>query len=190
MVMRGFLLSSVALAALSVTVHAQGLVTNPLIFPTATFTTGNCIQATGATSVASTGAPCGSGGGTGGITGPTTSTIGAIPVWSNGTGTGLADSSILAANIPTLGADQMWGGNNSYAIRPIFNGATPWDSANLTPGDYVTLAGDNTLTGTNTFTGANTFSTRRLFGTATPYDTGNLPAALEPYLLSATAWTT
>jgi hypothetical protein len=136
------ILASIALTLLCGAAHAQSLVSNPLILPSATFTTGDCIQATGPTSIASTGTPCGSGGGggSGNVTGPTTSTIGAIPVWSNGTGTGLADSSIAAASIPLLGATQTWGGINTYEVRPIFNGATPWDSANLNISDYLTTA--------------------------------------------------
>jgi len=39
----------------------------------------------------------------------------------------------------------------NFAQRPTFNGATPWDSANLTPSNYATIAGNNTFTGTNTY---------------------------------------
>lgn len=146
MVSRRILLASAAMVGLCAPVRAD-LVNNPSLFPSASLVTGNCIQATGQNTVASTGTPCGSGTGSGNISGPTSSTIGAIPVWSNGTGTGLADSGVLAANLPTLGGTQTWGGMNTFELRPVFNGQTP-------------------------------------------YDTGNLPTALAPYLLSATAAST
>lgn len=97
--------------------------------------------------MASTATPCGSGGGAGGITGPTSATIGNIVIWANAAGTQVGDSGVRAANLPMLGATQTWGGLNTYEVRPVFNGATP-------------------------------------------YDTANLPAALAPYLLSATAAST
>lgn len=138
-IMRRFLLTTAALVALCHPSIAD-LVNNPGIFPSSELTTGNCLQATGQNTVTTTATPCGSGSGGGNVTGPTSSTIGAIPVWSNGTGTGLADSAILAANIPTLGANNVWGGVNSFLMRPIFNGATPWDSANFNPALYLLIS--------------------------------------------------
>lgn len=139
--MRHTLLAAVAFVALCGSAHAQ-LVSNPSLFPSASLVTGNCVQATGPNTVASTGTPCGSGGGggSGNVVGPTSSTIGTIPVWSNGTGTGLANSSLQLASIPQLGDDQTWGGLNTFNQRPLFGLATPWDSANFNPADYLTIA--------------------------------------------------
>lgn len=182
--MRNLLLAGTAILCVVGTARAQSLVTNPLIFPSAPFTPGDCVTATGPNSVTTSGSPCGTGGTGGGITGPILSTIGNIPTWGDGAGKTLVDSGIVASSLPTLGANNTWGGTNAYAIRPLFNGNVPWDAGNFTPADYAALAGNNT------FTGSNTFTVRPMFGTATPYDTANLPAALAPYLLSATAAST
>src|SRR5574340_1120283 len=65
----------------------------------------------------------------------------------------------------------------SFAQRPTFNGATPWDSANFTPSNYLPLAG-------GTMTGSLTLSSNPLLL--------NAPSAAERYFYiqtnGATRW--
>lgn len=133
----------IAFVALALCVSARAeLVNNPGLYPSAQLTVGNCIAATGPNSVASTGSPCGAGTGAGNVTGPTSSTIGNIATWSNGTGTGLADSGVAASSVAFLGANNDWGGINTFEVRPVFNGQTPYDTGNLPAAlaPYLTIA--------------------------------------------------
>lgn len=101
----------------------------------------------------------------------------------------------------------------SFAVRPIFNAATPWDSANFTPSDYLLLTG-GTVTGTVTavsfasyggdssltdaglstpvvvttslnVSGEGIFTQRPTFNNATPWDSSNFTPS--NYLTTTTA---
>lgn len=136
--MRCLALCPAALLALCTQAHAQFL-TVPGVFTSGPMTPNMCVQATGINSVGTTSVPCATGTGTGGITGPASSTIGALVAWGNATGTAVTNTTVLAANIPQLGASQTWGGVNTFNMRPVFaGGATPWDSLNFNPADYLT----------------------------------------------------
>jgi hypothetical protein len=55
-------------------------------------------------------------------------------------------------------------GQASFSVRPSFNGNTPWDSGNFTPGDYLLLTG-GTLSGSLSVTGdVNVTDTYKLGG--------------------------
>jgi hypothetical protein len=53
------------------------------------------------------------------------------------------------ATVPLLNGSNTWAAAQTFSIRPTFNGATPYDSANLTIANYAPLASP-ALTGTPT----------------------------------------
>jgi hypothetical protein len=53
------------------------------------------------------------------------------------------------ATIPLLNGTNTWASAQTFSVRPTFNGATPYDSANLTIANYAPLASP-TFTGTVT----------------------------------------
>jgi hypothetical protein len=67
-------------------------------------------------------------------------------------------------NLDVLGTSTLTG-IASFTMRPVFNGATPWDNANL-PSPFQTTGG--------TISGATSFSVRPTFAGNTPWDSGNL----------------
>jgi hypothetical protein len=83
------------------------------------------------------------------------------------------------ATVPLLNGANTWSAAQTFSIRPTFNGATPYDSANLTIANYAPLASP-------AFTGSATFSTRPTFNGATPYDSANLTIANYAPLASPT----
>jgi hypothetical protein len=176
------ILAILALLA-SAAAHAQ-LVQNPLIVPSTSFVAGDCIQATGPNSVATTGSACGTGsGGAGNVTGPTSSNINDVAAFSNAAGTGILDTGIAFSHIGILGNTQTWTGVNAFigdasftgpdpvafALRPTFGGNLAWDAGNL-PSPFQTTGG--------TITGATAFSLRPTFAGNTPWDSGNFNPAL------------
>jgi hypothetical protein len=88
------------------------------------------------------------------------------------------------ATIPLLNGANTWAAAQTFSVRPTFNGATPYDSANLTIANYATLASP-------AFTGTATFAARPTFNGATPWDSTNLASpALTTGNLSQFASTT
>lgn len=57
------------------------------------------------------------------------------------------------ATIPLLNGANTWAAAQTFSVRPTFNGATPYDSANLTIANYAPLASP-AFTGSATFNGA------------------------------------
>jgi len=49
-------------------------------------------------------------------------------------------------------------GATTFTQRPTFAGNTPYDSGNFTPGNYATLAGNQTFTGNQTLSGTNSIA--------------------------------
>lgn len=77
----------------------------------------------------------------------------------------LEASSVTATSFAVLGSGS-FSGAVTFSSRPLFNGATPWDTANFNPMSYATLTGA-------AFTGPVTFNTRPSFNGATPWDSAN-----------------
>ena len=102
------LLSAIAFAA-----HGQS-VNNVGVMYSASPTIGNCLQATGANTAATTMQPCGGTSGTGNVNGPTSSTVNDIAAFGNGTGTAIFDTNIPYSHIGILGNNQTWTGNNTW----------------------------------------------------------------------------
>jgi hypothetical protein len=82
-------------------------------------------------------------------------------------------------------------GATSFATRPTFNSATPWDSANFTPSNYLTTAAAATtyvpLEGVVTMSGIYTFANSPQVPTATSGD--NSDAAASTAFVQAQAGT-
>jgi hypothetical protein len=112
---------------------------------------------------------------------------GTLPIANGGTGSTSASAARTAlglgtaatvntgtsgATIPLLNGANTWAAAQTFSVRPTFNGATPYDTGNLTIANYAPLASP-------AFTGTATFSTRPSFNSATPWDSANLasPAA-------------
>jgi hypothetical protein len=72
-------------------------------------------------------------------------------------------------------------GASSFSVRPTFNGATPWDSSNFSPSNYLTInAAASTyvpLSGIVTLSGIYTFSNSPQVPTATSGDNSNNAAS-------------
>jgi hypothetical protein len=213
--MKKILLS--ALLLVSVAAHAQ-LVENPLLIPSTSLQTGNCVQATGPNSVATIAGPCGSGSGAGNVTGPSSSTTNDIAAFSNGTGTGILDTGVQYSNVGLLGSSQAWNGLNTFNALISVNGAAGtlrgveyktagvmrWaEGADVAPetgsnsgSDWVLQGyGDNGATGVTSMdvsrvTGAVYFGVRPAFGVNTPWDSGNFNPTLYATLAGPTAFAT
>jgi hypothetical protein len=203
------ILAILALLA-SAAAYAQ-LVQNPLIVPSTSFVAGDCIQATGPNSVATTGSACGTGsGGAGNVTGPTSSTIDDVAAFSNAAGTGILDTGIAFSHIGILGNTQTWTGVNTFSgdasftgsdpvtfsLRPTFGGNLAWDAGNFNPANYAALSG-STFSGLVTFNGDASFmgpdlvsfALRPTFNGFTPWDSGNFTPSNYAALAGANAFT-
>jgi hypothetical protein len=60
------------------------------------------------------------------------------------------DVGTSGAAVPLLSTANTWGLQQTHAVRPTFNGNTPWDNGNLA--SPMTLDTDQTVTGVKTFT--------------------------------------
>lgn len=82
-------------------------------------------------------------------------------------GTGAVTPAGAAANLAVMPlAGGTFSGPVAFSLRPTFNGATPWDSANFDPSIYMPRGG-------GTFTGPVAFTIRPTFNGATPWDSLN-----------------
>ena len=82
-------------------------------------------------------------------------------------GTGAAATALQVSNATGLA---------TFAQRPVFGTAVPWDSANFNPGSYAPLNG---ATLTNVTINGGTFTARPTFAGATPWDKANLVTPLD-----------
>jgi hypothetical protein len=98
--MRRLLLVTSALVAVCGSARADG-VNNPGVLPTSALTPGMCVQATGPNTVATVNGSCGTTSGAGNVDGPTSSTIGDVATWANGTGTAIADGGVALSALMT-----------------------------------------------------------------------------------------
>lgn len=85
------------------------------------------------------------------------------------TNLGLGTSAVVntgtsGATIPLLNAANTWAAAQTFSVRPTFNGATPYDSSNLTIANYAPLASP-------TFTGTVTTAALTTTGLITPSST-------------------
>jgi hypothetical protein len=80
-----------------------------------------------------------------------------LPVGTNNTQlatTAFVQDAVSGGSSPgdyaTLSGNNAFTGTNSFAVRPTFNGATPWDSSNLPSTNLAFLASPNAFTATQT----------------------------------------
>lgn len=133
------------IALLALTSLAFGATTTPvsLLNPSGS-TAGQAIISTGASSAPVWGAV------------PLTGITGTLAISNGGTGAtsaanartnlGLGTSATVntgtsGATIPLLNGANTWAAAQTFSVRPTFNGATPYDTANLTIANYQTKAG-------------------------------------------------
>ena len=129
------------LIALLFPIAALGqVINNPGITPSQSLTPGNCVQATGASTVATTAAPCGSGsGGTGNVTGPGSSTTNDIAAFSNGTGTGILDTGVNYTHVAQTGVSNPFALPNTFANGASVPGTLPSITIQNTPNTAALL---------------------------------------------------
>jgi hypothetical protein len=96
------------------------------------------------------------------------------------------------ATIPLLNGTNTWAAAQTFSVRPTFNGATPYDSANLTISNYAPLASP-TFTGTVTAAALQTtglLTVSSLNGIAgTPTNNNANAGSVGEYLTATTAST-
>lgn len=104
-----------------------------------------------------------------------------VPIANGGTGSSSANAARTAlglgtaatvntgtsgATIPLLNGANTWAAAQTFSVRPTFNGATPYDSANLAIANYAPLASP-TFTGTVTIPTGASITKPNIVGTAT-----------------------
>jgi hypothetical protein len=78
-----------------------------------------------------------------------------------------ASTGTSGATIPLLNGANTWASAQTFSVRPTFNGATPYDSANLTIANYALLASP-------AFTGTVTAAALTTTGNFTPSQTNGI----------------